>query len=89
MAKTGKRQREGAGGGEGGSGKRGSAAQQQQPQAPAGSDGRGQELPGESGFREAERVMLMRESCALLHGIPDRHGMRPVVNDHCDDGLTR
>ena len=45
MATTGKRQREGAGGGEGGSGKRGSAAQQQQ-QDPAGSDGRGQELPG-------------------------------------------
>ena len=44
MAKTGKRQREGAGGGEGGSGKRGSAAQQQQD--PAGVDGRGQELPG-------------------------------------------
>ena len=44
MAKTGKRQREGADGGEGGSGKRGSAAQQQQD--PAGSDGRGQELPG-------------------------------------------
>ena len=47
MAKTGKRQREGAGGGEGGSGKRGSAKQQQQAgDACAGSDGRGQELPG-------------------------------------------
>ena len=43
---TGKRQREGAGGGERGSGKRGSSAQQQQG-APTGSDGRGQELPGE------------------------------------------
>ena len=44
MAKTGKRQREGAGEEEGGSGKRGSAAQQQQDLA--GVDGRGQELPG-------------------------------------------
>ena len=51
MATTGKRQREGAGGGGGVSGKRGSAAQQQQQQQAcqscAGSDGRGQELPGE------------------------------------------
>ena len=47
MATTGKREREGAGGGEGGSGKRGSAMQQQQAgQTCAGSDGRGQELPG-------------------------------------------
>jgi len=77
MAKTGKRQREGAGGGEGGSGKRGSAAQQQQQQQQAGetcagSDGRGQELPGESALREEERVMFLCECCAPLHGIPDK-----------------
>ena len=75
MVTTGKRQREGAGGGEGGSGKRGSAAQQQQQQACqscAGSDGRGQELPGESALREEERVMFSCECCALLHGIPDK-----------------
>ena len=69
----GKRQREGAEGGEGGSGKRGSAAQQQQAcQSCAGSDGRGQELPGGSALRDEERVMFSCECCALLHGIPDK-----------------
>jgi hypothetical protein len=57
MATTDKRQRKGADGGEGGSGKSGSDAHHQQQAAKGcvGSDVRGQELPGESGFREAER----------------------------------
>ena len=57
MATTDERQREGADGGEGGLGKSGSDAHHQQTAAEGcvGSDVRGQELPGESGFREGER----------------------------------
>jgi len=55
MAKTGKRQREGAGGGEGGSGKRGSAAPNKTGAPLVGVDGRGQELPGVCALREGER----------------------------------